>query len=151
MSILKYKNYEGTAELDMDRRVCRGKILFIDDLVTYEATDPAGLQREFEAAVDDYLETCEALGREAQKPLSGQFNVRVTPAVHRAMKVKAIAEGINLNEAVGCAFECYLNGSNSVTNNHSHTYMVMADDRSQIFSAALADGQSSGEVVRVLQ
>ena len=34
MDILKYKDYEGTAELDMSRGVCRGKILFINDLVT---------------------------------------------------------------------------------------------------------------------
>lgn len=66
MDILKYKDYEGTAELDMTRGVCRGKILFIADLVTYESESPAGLQKEFESAVDDYLETCVALGKEAQ-------------------------------------------------------------------------------------
>ena len=26
MNILKYKDYEGTAELDMTRRICRGKL-----------------------------------------------------------------------------------------------------------------------------
>ncbi len=61
MDVLKYKDYEGTAELDMERKVCRGKILFIDDLVTYEADTPAKLQHEFEAAVDDYIETCSSL------------------------------------------------------------------------------------------
>lgn len=69
MEILKYKDYEGTAEIDMIRLVCRGKVLFIDDLVTYEASTPAELQTEFEAAVDDYLETCIDLGRDPQKPL----------------------------------------------------------------------------------
>jgi predicted HicB family RNase H-like nuclease len=73
MGILKYKDYEGTAELDMARRVCRGKILFIDDLITYEAMSPAELQTEFEAAVDDYIDTCATLGREPQKPLRGQL------------------------------------------------------------------------------
>ncbi len=61
MNILKYKNYEGTAERDLERSVCRGKILFIDDLVTYEAQFSAQLQAEFEAAVDDYLATCAEL------------------------------------------------------------------------------------------
>jgi predicted HicB family RNase H-like nuclease len=63
---LKYKDYEGTAELDMARGVCRGKALFIDDLVTYEAAPPSNLQSEFEAAVDDYLETCAVVGKEPQ-------------------------------------------------------------------------------------
>ena len=81
MDILTYKDYEGTAELDMTRGVCRGKILFINDLVTYESTSPAKLQKEFEAAVDDYFETCEALGRKPQKSLKGQFNVRISPTL----------------------------------------------------------------------
>lgn len=58
MNILKYKNYEGTAELDRERSVCRGKVLFVDDLVTYGAQSLVQLQAEFEAAVEDYLITC---------------------------------------------------------------------------------------------
>jgi hypothetical protein len=42
MDILKYKDYEGTAELDMSRGVCRGKILFINDLVTYADSTRVG-------------------------------------------------------------------------------------------------------------
>jgi predicted HicB family RNase H-like nuclease len=51
MDLLQYNGYEGTAELDMARRVCRGRVLFIDDLITYEANTPDLLQQEFEAAV----------------------------------------------------------------------------------------------------
>ena len=40
-----YKGYEGTADMDMERQVCRGRILFIDDLVTYEAASPAALHQ----------------------------------------------------------------------------------------------------------
>jgi len=53
----------------MEQGVCRGKILFTSDLVTYKADAPAMLQQEFEAAVDDYLEACVELGREPRKPL----------------------------------------------------------------------------------
>ncbi len=60
----------------MDQGVCRGKILFIKDLVAYEAEPPAKLKKEFEAAVDDYIETCRQLGRVPQEPLRGQFNTR---------------------------------------------------------------------------
>jgi len=68
MDILKYKEYEGSANIDMARKVCCGKILFIDDVVTFEASCPADLQIEFESAVDDYIETCKELKREPQKP-----------------------------------------------------------------------------------
>jgi predicted HicB family RNase H-like nuclease len=68
MDILKHKDYEGTAEMDAARGVYRGKILFINDLVTYESPSLTGLQKEFELAVDDYLETCVRLCREPQAP-----------------------------------------------------------------------------------
>ena len=80
MDILKYKDYEGSAELDMACGVCRGKVLFIDDLVTYESASPTELQKEFVAAVDDYLETCLSLGKEPLRPFRGLFNVRVAPS-----------------------------------------------------------------------
>jgi predicted HicB family RNase H-like nuclease len=63
METLKFKGYEGTTELDQERGVFRGKLLLAHDLVTYEAATLAGLRTEFEAAVEDYLETCRALGR----------------------------------------------------------------------------------------
>ena len=63
MENLKFAGYEGSAELDATRGVFRGKILGIDDLVTYEAASRMTLQKEFEAALDDYLETCASLGK----------------------------------------------------------------------------------------
>lgn len=109
MDILKYKDYEGTAELDMVRRVCRGKILFIDDLVTYEAASPTELQTEFEAAVDDYLDTCAALGRAPKKPLRGQFNVRIPPALHKAAALRALADNVSLNDVAVRALDEFVN------------------------------------------
>lgn len=117
MDILKYKEYEGTAEVDIGRGVCRGKLLFIDDLVTYEALTPSKLKREFEAAVDDYLATCKALGKEAQRPCRGLFNVRVAPQTHRAATLRALSEGISLNDVVGRALDAFLNGRAEVNHN----------------------------------
>lgn len=109
MDLLHYKGYEGTAELDMARRVCRGRVLFIDDLVTYEASTPDLLQKEFEAAIDDYVATCIQVGKEPQRPFKGLFNVRVPPALHRAAAVRATCDGVALNEVVVQALTAYLN------------------------------------------
>jgi len=104
----KYKGYEGTAEIDPEELICFGKIVCIDDLVTYEAQSPAQLQKEFEAAVDDYLQTCQKLGREPGKAFSGLFNVRVLPQQHRAAAARAMADGVSLNAVMGCALDAYL-------------------------------------------
>lgn len=117
MDILNYKEFEGTAELDMARNVCRGKLLFIDDLVTYESDTPGGLQREFEAAVDDYIETCIAIGKEPQRPFRGLFNVRVSPSLHRAAALRAMAESVSLNDVVVRAIDAFLNSRTEVNHN----------------------------------
>ena len=116
MDILKYKEYEGTAELDMDRFVCRGKILFINDLVIYEANTPAELQHAFEAAVDDYLETCAELEREPQKPLKGVFNVRISPELHKKCTLRAKIDGVYLNDVVARALTAYVSTHSEVKN-----------------------------------
>jgi predicted HicB family RNase H-like nuclease len=128
MELLNYKGFEGSAELDMSSLVCRGKLLFIDDLVTYKAGAPADLRREFESAVDDYIKTCQELGREPQRPFRGQFNVRVPAAMHRSAVLRALTDDVHLNEVVVRALEVYLNPCAQVSHN---TYVtVQASEKS---------------------
>lgn len=115
MEILKYKEYEGSAELDMKRNVCRGKILHIDDVVTYESKSIDDLQMQFEEAVDDYIETCNQIGKEPQKACRGQFNVRVSPGLHRAAIRRSMADDTSLNDVVCKALEVYLAPVSEVT------------------------------------
>lgn len=144
MDILKFNGYEGTAELDMDRRVCRGKILFIDDLVTYESASPGDLQGEFEAAVEDYIETCAQLGRAPQVPLKGQFNVRVPPPLHKAISLRACEDGVSLNDVVVRALNAFVCVRADVTHkvtltlnvSEAHMQRVIASTSVQQWGAA---------------
>lgn len=79
MGTLKYKGYEGTVEYDADRAMLRGRVLFISDLVLYEAEDIPGLQKDFEEGVEDYIEACAKFGKAPQKPCTGQFSARIPP------------------------------------------------------------------------
>jgi predicted HicB family RNase H-like nuclease len=124
METLEYNGYEGTAEVDTDRLVCRGKILFIRDLVTYESDTPTGLEQEFRDAVDDYLETCKELGKEPDRPFRGQFNVRVPPELHRASALRAIREDISINEVVVKALDAFLCASSEVSH---HVHVTITD------------------------
>ena len=127
MDILKYKDYEGTAELDMTRHVCRGKLLFIDDVVTYEADHPEKLQAEFEAAVEDYLQTCIAVGKEPQRPFRGMFNVRVSPLLHRAASLRAVADAVSLNDVVVQALTAYVSTRSEV--HHTVRVTLVAQEK----------------------
>lgn len=135
MDIMKYKQFEGTADVDMDRAVCHGKILFIDDLVTYEAPTPDELRRAFQEAVDDYLDTCAELGRDPQVPLKGVFNVRVHPSLHRAAVLRSVTDNVSLNEIVVRALDAYVNTS-SVVNNHVEVTLTIPEGTRKAFSSA---------------
>ncbi|MFA7239322.1 MAG: type II toxin-antitoxin system HicB family antitoxin [Sulfuricellaceae bacterium] len=141
MGILKYRDYEGTAELDTDRMVCRGKILFIDDLVTYEAEAPAELQKEFEFAVDDYIETCTALGRVAKKPLKGQFNVRIPPELHKAVTLRALSDGVSLNDVVVHALDAFVGVHADMNHNVSVTVDIEQGSLLTLVSSASGKAQ----------
>lgn len=147
MDILKYNGYQGTAELDMTRGVCRGKILFITDVVTYESQNPVSLQMEFEAAVDDYLDTCKALGRTPQQPACGTFNVRIPPELHRAAQLRAATESVSLNEIVGRSIDCYVNQHKQVLERH---FVVLQESDHQTYTIPLS-GETMGKVQYVLQ
>ncbi|ATW93631.1 type II toxin-antitoxin system HicB family antitoxin [Enterobacter hormaechei] len=103
--MLKYKNYCGSVETSLDDMVLHGKIECIADVVTYEADSLPALKRAFEEAVDDYLETCSAIGKQPEKAMSGTFNVRVGENLHKDAYLSAKNQGLNLNEFVKKAIE----------------------------------------------
>lgn len=123
MTTLEHKGYQGSVEIDVETGVLFGKILFVTDLVTYEATTVPALQNEFRAAVDDYLETCQQLGRDPQQPCSGLFNVRVGPTLHRAAAIRAQKDGVKLNAVMVSALEQYLADA-TIKHAHTHDHIV---------------------------
>ena len=82
-----------------------GKIEFINDLVTFEATDVDGLKRAFEEAVDHYLEQSKKYHREPQKAFKGRFNVRIQPELHKKASLIAAKMQISLNKFVEQAID----------------------------------------------
>ncbi|EIT6422125.1 type II toxin-antitoxin system HicB family antitoxin [Salmonella enterica] len=70
MKILKYNGYLGTIEPDIENNIFYGKLAFISDLVTYEATTLAELEQEFKTSVDLYLQACTEDGRSSDAPFS---------------------------------------------------------------------------------
>lgn len=86
---LKHKNYFGSVEFSSEENLLFGKIIGIDDLVTYEADSVKELKNAFIESVEDYLETCNSLGKEPDKFFKGVFNVRTSNAVHRHLAILA--------------------------------------------------------------
>jgi predicted HicB family RNase H-like nuclease len=105
---LKYKGQIGSIEHDLDRGVLYGKLLFINDLVTYEAENLRGLEQAFKASVDEYLADCQSMKIAPNKPFKGSFNIRIGRELHKRLALKAADEGLGLNEAVQLAVERFV-------------------------------------------
>ncbi len=58
---LKYKKYLGSVDFSEEDNILYGKILGINDLVSYEGTSIKTLEDAFKKAVEDYLTTGETL------------------------------------------------------------------------------------------
>jgi len=97
---IEYKSYIGSIDYSPEDKCFYGKLEMIEDLVTFEADNAAELEANFRAAVDEYLETCAALGREPQKTYKGVFNVRIDPELHRRVYREALRQGVSLNRFI---------------------------------------------------
>lgn len=95
MTTLSYKGYQGSVTYDDGSLLIQ--ILHINDFISTNCLSAEDVRKQFEALVDDYLETCAEIGKEPQKPFKGTFNVRVTPELHRQAAMAAANLGQSLN------------------------------------------------------
>ncbi len=98
MNTMSYRGYSARVEFDDEDNVFVGKIAGIRDGVGFHSDTVKGLRTAFREAVDDYLATCEKIGKSPQKPYSGNVMFRVDPAVHANMARAAELAGKSLNE-----------------------------------------------------
>jgi len=110
-NIIKYKEFYGSVEFSSEDNCLFGKIIGIDDLVTFEGSSVDELKKAFCDAVDDYLETCEELGKDVNKSYKGSFNVRITPELHKLAVLIAKSQGKSLNSFVEEAIRYQVNKS----------------------------------------
>ena len=115
--MFKYRGYFGSIEHSTEDMTLHGKIECIADIVTYEAETMHDLKSAFEAAVDDYLETCKLLNKNPDKPMSGTFNIRIGEELHKAAYLHAKKLKLSLNDLVKKAIEEKL-----ITKNEFHLH-----------------------------
>ncbi|MGO4440559.1 type II toxin-antitoxin system HicB family antitoxin [Rhizobium sp. RAF56] len=97
-NIMNYNGYSARIEFDSEDEIFFGRIAGIKDVVGFHSDSVVGLKEAFHEAVEDYLRSCEVLGKEPQKPYSGKMMFRVSPNVHRKAAVAAELSGKSLNQ-----------------------------------------------------
>ena len=85
----KYKGFYGSMEVSLEDECLFGEVLFVQSKIIFVGESVPELKKAFEEAVDSYLEHCAEQDIEPEKPLSGTFNVRISPEMHKQLSIKA--------------------------------------------------------------
>ena len=91
-----YKGYVSEFNYGPEDDIFFGHIADIVDVITFQGKSLDELKKNFQKAVDDYLEHCRKTGKEPNKPYSGQIRLRLGADVHRECAAAA-AQGLSLN------------------------------------------------------
>jgi predicted HicB family RNase H-like nuclease len=94
---MKYKGYTGLVELEEGSDVLFGRVIGLRDVITFQGESVAEVTQAFHDSVDDYLEFCAERGESPEKPYSGQFVLRLPPALHRELAIAAESAATSLN------------------------------------------------------
>ena len=101
--MLEYKGYIGTIEAEDG--VFLGCVAGLRDVITFEGTTFAEVERAFRDSIDDYLAFCAQRGEPADRPYSGRIPLRVSPDTHRRAAMRAQSEGLSLNQWIARRIE----------------------------------------------
>jgi predicted HicB family RNase H-like nuclease len=98
MNVLTYKGYKPRIEFDPRDNIFVGRVLGIEDSISFDGATVAAFKEGFAAAVNHYLADCKATGRKPEKPASGKPMLHIAPEIHAKALVVARASGKSLNQ-----------------------------------------------------
>jgi predicted HicB family RNase H-like nuclease len=109
---MQYKGYLAAIEYDESVELFHGRVVNAGDypVATFEASDVAGLKREFRISVEDYLAFCKEKGLEPAKPYSGTVSIRLGSTFHRRATLRSMEDGMSLSDWVKKAIEEKISG-----------------------------------------
>lgn len=108
-NIMTYKGYWAEIKYsDEDECFC-GKIEGLkDSLILFEGQTVKELKKDFEDAIDSYLNNCKKNNEVPEQQCKGSLNVRLGTELHTKAKMKSIEEHISINELIKNAVTSYL-------------------------------------------
>ena len=103
MNTMTYKGYAASIEYSDDDECFIGHIAGIKDRAGFHGESVAELKDAFYESVEDYLETCAAVGKKPQKPYSGKLMLRIQPELHATIATAAQVRGQSINQWISSA------------------------------------------------
>jgi predicted HicB family RNase H-like nuclease len=95
---MDYKGYTASMVFDTEDKIIVGRVLDIDDIISFHGESVAEFEFNFHAAIEDYLAASQELGSAPEKPASGKLMLRISPEIHAAALKAAARSGTSLNK-----------------------------------------------------
>ena len=92
------KGYTASMVFDGEDKVIVGRVLNVDDTISFHGEPVAEFEARFHAAIESYLAASKELGSAPERPASGRVMLRITPAVHAAAPEAAARSGTSVNK-----------------------------------------------------
>ena len=95
---LTYRGCTAKIEFSADDNVFFGRLIGIDDIVTFHAETVEELKDSMRESVDFYIEVCEKDGKNSKKSYSGKVLFRLPNKLHAEIAEAATRQGKSINE-----------------------------------------------------
>jgi len=102
---MSYQGYTASMSFDTEDKIIVGRVLDIDDIISFHGESVSEFEANFHAAIADYISACAELGSKSEKPASGKLMLRIAPSVHAAALKAAARSGVSLNKWAEKALE----------------------------------------------
>lgn len=136
---LLHKGYTGSVDVSLEDGCLHGRVLFVNDLITYEGATVPELDAAFKDAVNRYLEHCKTVGKRPDKSCSGNLNVRLGADLHRKAASAATHIGCSLNDFIVKAVEAAVDPGEPQHVVHEHVFI--SQDMQEVRVASPSGGQ----------
>jgi len=98
MNGMKYKGYYAKIDFDPEDKIFIGRIIGINDVISFHGETVSELESAFAESVNDYLSACEKLGQAPNKAYSGNLMLRIPADIHAAVAAAAEMNGKSINQ-----------------------------------------------------
>lgn len=98
MKPMKYKGYSASIEYSDEDECLVGRVIGINDIVTFHGESVDEVRQAFHESIDFYLESCRESGEKPNRSYSGKLLLRLPTEVHAAIANAAESNKQSINQ-----------------------------------------------------
>lgn len=105
LSTMEYKGYRALITYDKEDKIMIGEVIGINDSLNFHGNSVEELENSFHQSIDNYIDLCKEIGKQPEKEYKGNFNIRISPELHKQLSLEAASRHITLNRYIGDILE----------------------------------------------